>query len=74
MKGKGSKKAKGEFYIVAFQQLPEYDAVYRNQQEHRGQIIEAHEDAFKQWKKKNEIVVTARNRLLTLYHAVRVSH
>ena len=69
--GEGSKRAKSEFYIRAFQTSPPYIDMYRDVQENkRPHILEEHKQAFATWKKRNEIVVTARNRLLSLYNAV----
>ncbi|EKM55872.1 uncharacterized protein PHACADRAFT_121833 [Phanerochaete carnosa HHB-10118-sp] len=69
-RGEGSKRGKTQFYIRAFQNCPPYAEAYRTLgDKERRTVLEEHKNAFATWKKRNEIVVTARNRLLTLYNA-----
>lgn len=60
-------------HVRAFQEMPPYAAAYAAENSaaslSQPQIRKEHKAAFSQWRKRQEITVTARNRLLSLYNA-----
>ena len=71
-RGRGSKNKKARFYESLFAQQVHLHEHFTSLSEKETTVLikQQYLDEYKQWKRKNEIVVTARNRILKLYNLV----